>query len=342
MPSRRPSPRDLERLIADLAAEDAVKRETAVTRLSLVGIPAVEPLIAAVSRRTPATARVAALQALELIGGDHVLESAVSCLQDDDPTVALAALDIMGRLVRSDEEARSLDQITTIALDATRGERLRIQALQVLAELPRKIVEPIWHRLKDDPNPAVRAYVSNVPAVLPRLADLATFSSISSPAAARELISAQAASAPLPVLHRLMDHLRAAEHAESGGARRTEWTIARGALHQALAARGSRVALYDLRETIETADGPLPGVFLAAVSAIGDPSCLDGLAAAYARSTEQGREDEGWWREQVRETFGEIVRRKRLSARHPAIRKIVARWPEAAGGLIGGARRTRQ
>ena len=338
---RRPR-HHVESLLADLAADDGVRRETAITRLSLLGIPVVEPLVEVASHAPAPIARVAALQALELIGANHVLGPAGACLNDRDPAVARAALEIMGRLVRSDEEDRSLDQITTVALDGTRDEGLRLDALRVLAELPRKIVEPIWRALKSDPSPAVRHYVSDVPAVLPRLADLTTFSMIASPGAAHQLISAQATSAPLTALRRLVDHLRAEERAESDRARRVEWTIARGALHQALAGRGSRVALYDLRETIETADGPLPGTFLAAVSAIGDASCLDGLAAAYARSAEPEPEGPGWWRERVRESFREIVRRKRLSVQHPALRKIAARWPGAAVDLVGKVRRTRQ
>jgi hypothetical protein len=338
---RRPH-HDVESLIADLAAEDGVRRETAITRLSLVGIPALGPLVEVAGRAANARARVAALQALELIGAAHVLKPAGACLNDGDPAVALAALEIMGRLVRSDEEAQSLDQITTVALDGTRDERLRLEALQVLAELPHKIVEPIWRALADDQNPAVRRYVSDTPAVLPRLADPAALSTIRSPAMARELVSAQAASAPLTTLRRLVDQLRSEERAEADAARRADWEVARGALHQALAARGSRVALYDLRETIETAEGPLPGAFLAALSAIGDASCLDGLAAAYARAVAGRRNDQDWWRVRVRESFREIVRRKRLPAQHPAIRKIAARWPSVASDLLGRIGRTRQ
>ena len=39
--------------------------------------------------------------------------------------------------------------------------------------------------------------------------------------------------------------------------------------------RGSRLALYDLRETLEAREAPLPVEFLAALSAIGDASCLE-------------------------------------------------------------------
>ena len=335
MAIRRRPRHHLPSLVADLGAEDEVRRETAVTRLSLLGVPAVEPLLRVVTREKSATARAAALQALELIGATHVLAAAVQCLNDRDPVVALAALEVMGRLVRSPQEDEALGHIATIALDASRDERLRLGALRVLAELPRTIVEPLWRQLAEDPNPTIRSYVNTLPFVLPRLADLATFSSIDSPPMARELIAAQAASAPLPVLHRFLDHLRAREDGESHQGRRTDWMLARATLHQALASRGSRVALYDLRETIETADSSLPGAFLAAAATIGDASCLEGLAAAYARAARAEGRDETWWRKQVATTFLEIVRRKRPSTRHPAIRKIATRWPDAAEALLG-------
>ena len=59
---------------------------------------------------------------------------------------------------------------------------------------------------------------------------------------------------------------------------RAAWQNARGALHQALALRGSRVAVYDLRETIEQSRGPLPTSFVAALHVVGDASCLEPIA----------------------------------------------------------------
>src|SRR3990167_8946536 len=46
-----------------------------------------------------------------------------------------------------------------------------------------------------------------------------------------------------------------------------------------LADRGSRLALYDVRETLETVPGPLPVEFLSALTAVGDVSCLEPIAA---------------------------------------------------------------
>ena len=61
----------------------------------------------------------------------------------------------------------------------------------------------------------------------------------------------------------------------------------RGALHQALAARDSRLALYDLRDSLLEPDR-LPVAFLAALEDIGDATCLETLAAAYDASSRSG------------------------------------------------------
>jgi hypothetical protein len=118
--------------------------------------------------------------------------------------------------------------------------------------------------------------------------------------------------------------VREREAAEHGDARQAAWTGVRGALHQALAARRSRVALYDLRDSFASATSPLPVGFLAAIGAIGDASCVEALAAACARAPASGHD---WWRDHLAGALGEIVRRERLTRRHAALRRIESRWP---------------
>ena len=65
----------------------------------------------------------------------------------------------------------------------------------------------------------------------------------------------------------------------------------RGAAHKALADRGSRLALYDLKESFESAREALPVDFLGAAAAIGDAACLESVAAAYARAMDSGRRE---------------------------------------------------
>ena len=103
--------------------------------------------------------------------------------------------------------------------------------------------------------------------------------------------------------------------ASAPAARRAEWTRVRGRAHAVLAARGSRIALYDLRESLESmsaAAAPLPVEFLAALSTAGDASCLEAVAAAYARAPPSGPasrkgaggpEDHDWWRDRLADAF---------------------------------------
>jgi hypothetical protein len=123
--------------------------------------------------------------------------------------------------------------------------------------------------------------------------------------------------------------VRVREGSMSAGPRRDEWRAARGALHQALALRGSRVAVYDLRETIEEAREPLPVSFLAALHVIGDESCVESLAAAYARTPN----DDARWRHQLGAAFRAITRREKITRRHATFKRIAARWPDAAREL---------
>jgi hypothetical protein len=109
------------------------------------------------------------------------------------------------------------------------------------------------------------------------------------------------------------------------------WRAARGALHQALALRGSRVAVYDLRETLEeyaaargAAPAALPVTFLAALHVLGDDSCLEPLAGAWVRADPQDER----WRQQLASAFTAIVKRQKLSRRHAVIKRITSRWPE--------------
>ena len=119
---------------------------------------------------------------------------------------------------------------------------------------------------------------------------------------------------------------------ESGPAR-AEWTALRGAAHNALAHRGSRVALYDLKESLEAAREPLPVEFLASRDAIGDASCVESVAAAYARAMEAGLRVDDWWRQHLTDVFRAIAAREQVSRRTAAGKRITSRWREAAAIL---------
>jgi hypothetical protein len=106
------------------------------------------------------------------------------------------------------------------------------------------------------------------------------------------------------------------------------WMRVRGRAHAALAARASRVALYDLRESIEQATGPLPIEFVAAVARIGDASALESLASAFSRTTD------AWWREQLAGAFQAIAKRERITRRSAVLRQIERRRPGVLRTLL--------
>ena len=112
--------------------------------------------------------------------------------------------------------------------------------------------------------------------------------------------------------------------------KREEWRAVRGAAHQALAARSSRLALYDLRDSLMGEDR-LPVAFLAALEEIGDETCLEPLAAAYDASSRSG---DAWWREHVATAFRAIVAREGLTRRHTSVKRALARWPDSAADLL--------
>jgi hypothetical protein len=104
---------------------------------------------------------------------------------------------------------------------------------------------------------------------------------------------------------------------------------ARAATHLALAQRGSRLALYDLRETIESAHDRLPVEFFAAVTAIGDATCLEAIANAYSRARDE------WSRRHLGDAFRAIVDREKITKRQAMAKKIEKRWPGVWTAMVG-------
>ena len=136
----------------------------------------------------------------------------------------------------------------------------------------------------------------------------------------REAISVRAADAPLADLRRLIEAIAERERAQTKPPAINDWKAARGAVHQALALRGSRVALYDLRETFERATGPLPSPFLAAVTDCGR-RFVRRAAGGGLRTRRRGPR----WQHQLAQAFHEIVKRERLTKRHSALRRALAK-----------------
>lgn len=270
-----------------------------MARLRIIGTRAVTPLVVLFESSDRPAIRSAALHALEGIRDARAFDLALAALGTGDTAVVLAAVSVLRGWLTQEPGTRALDALVTLALDRRGHAAVRTAALDALSELPRELVEPI---LAQRPASAAR----------PPLDDAA---------ALREWVGSHGARAPLSALHDAIVLCRERERAETSARTRDDWMAARGAVHAALARRGSRVALYDLRESFDGATVPLPLDFLFAVTVIGDASCLEAMARAWAASP-----GEAWWREHLQDSAEAIVHRTRLSGRSAVVKRIRARW----------------
>jgi hypothetical protein len=299
---RRPSG-DIDRLIADLQSSDSIRRDAAVARLRIIGGRALPRLIDLVTTHSSASVRARALDALEGLDDVRAVDVAFNALGDADVDVVIAALGVLRGWVAGEAGTRLLDAITALVVDRSRDARVRVAALAALSDLPEHLVRPI----RDQAPPPESAG--------PSLED---------PVAVREWIQAYGASATLSTLHELITRTREREHDEASAQLRSEWLQARGRAHLALARRESLVALYDLRETFEAASAPLPQSFISTAAAIGDASCLEPLARAWAAARDLD------WKHQLSTTATAIMRREKLTGRSAVVKKLRANYPEFA------------
>ena len=340
MPIRPPAGAAIRPLIGALGGADEVQRESAVARLAVIGTRAVEPLLQEYTAAAPRL-QSGILRALEAVGDPKALPIARAAARVEHAEVALAAVGVLRVFLTSPvpERARdALDAVVALALDAARPATVRLAALDALRMLPPDVREAVRKNLADDGDPEVRARAAP-PARPPGSAspgdDAAWLDAVegrlpASPAVLKQALASRRGNARLTELQHLVDHLRAREQRETDVGRREEWRAVRGAVHQALAARNSRLALYDLRDSLLDADR-LPVAFLAALEEIGDATCLETLAAAYEASSRSG---DAWWREHVAAAFRAIMLREGLTRRHAAVKRTVSRWPEAAADLM--------
>ena len=328
MSIQRSSSPDVSRLIAELAAPDALRRETAVARLAVIGARAVTSLIAmAADEAAAAPARVAALEALEAIGDARAAPVALALLENRDVALAVAAIGVLGPVVRLRDArgSRALEPLAALALAQDVAVERRLAALTALEGLPERLLDPIYQALARDPAPRIVARVTRQRsgAVTP-LEELIGGGMPDDPAVLAAVVREDADKTRTADLRILVDKIRTRERRALPEVRGA-WMAVRGLVHQSLAARGSRIAVYDLREAIEEADGPLPVGFLAAAAGVGNASCLRPLAAAWTKASAGDR----WWRDHLAEAFRAIVRREGLTRRHKTIKQILDKWPEA-------------
>jgi hypothetical protein len=333
------SSKEIDALVADLASDAAITRDGAIARLTVIGARAVDRLLSLASRRTaPSFARVAAFRSLEGIAEPRALPSALAAFGEPDPTIAIAALHVARAFLRTSHGLQVLDQVTSVALDRERPAAVRIAAIQALSDLSADTVKPILQTLKTDEDPEIvnalapprrRAAINTTE----RLENAAKGVLPADAAALRSALARSAAEVPVSTLLQIVEQVRVHEGSEPA-ARRSDWMAARAAAHLALAQRGSRLALYDVRETIESARQPVAVEFLTTLATIGDASCLEPLASAYAHTNTAGKKPDEWWRQHLAGTFRAIVGREKVTRRQGVIKKIEKRWPGVFESLV--------
>ena len=270
-----------------------------MARLRIIGVRAVEKLAAvAASPRESTRTRAAALRALEGIPDPRARDIALQAVRDTDEQVVGAA--IMALRAWVTEGTNVLEALTTLALASAQSATVRLSALDAIAQLPRDVVRPLMQQVT---------------------AEIDRRGMPDDPLIARDWLQEQV-KAPLSTLHDFIVYAREREKKDGPAQRRQDWLVSRGAAHAQLARRGSRVALYDLRETFDAAKAPLPLDFLTAAAAIGNAECLEPLARAW-----KGAPREKWWRDRLRETAVDIMRRERLTARSAAVKRLREKYP---------------
>ncbi len=265
----------------------------------MIGSRAVAPLSRLARSDAPASARAAAFAALEGASDPRTADVALAALGATNTEVVIAALGVLRSWVAREDGTRVLEALTVVALDKSRDATIRLAAFDALSELPRHLVAPILDRAPED---------TGAPP------------SVDDPQVLRAWLTTHETAAPLAAIHEVLVGVRERERMLAA-AQRQEWLSVRGAAHAALARRGSRIAVYDLRETFDAARTPLPLDFLAAIIEVGDATCLEPMARAWAAAT-----GEPWWRERLTEAAADIMRRMRLTGRSTVIKRIRAKW----------------
>lgn len=304
---------EIRELIDLLDAPEEARREAAVARLIIIGHRAVGRLVSACDGEPSRRAHAAILRVLEATGDDRALPAARQALGRGGD-IAVAAIAVVRECLQRGAgatHAEALDILLTVSTDYTVEHRVRAAATEALDSAPDYIRRAVGRAVPAGPRGADALWQDAADGRLP-----------DDPRSLRDVLPGRADRAPLPDVRRIVDALHERERGVAPEARQ-DWRAVRGALHQALALRGSRVALYDLRETVDRAAEPLPPSFLAALRVVGDASCLEPIAAAFARAPE----DADRWRHQLADVFHAIARRERITRRHVAMRRALAKAP---------------
>lgn len=326
---KRPAGGDAARLVTDLGSGASGKAEAAAARLVVLGARAIPHVLQALAGdlSEDEASRLVPLLG-QLPASREVLGALDAAMRDGRPAVVAAAVDAWGAQLTAPDgavAAQALDRLMAVALDDTRDGGTRARAVRVLgAVLPGDELRPLMARLAEDALPEVRAAAAPPSTPVPAEDPLAPEADAET---VRQFVATAGDTAPLADLHRLVVHARARESSDPG--QTAQWIAVRAAVHQALAQRGSTVALYDLRELLEGATSPPPVAALSALATIGDASCVDALAEAYDRV------DDRWTRDQLGRALAAIASRLGISRRHAALKRLAARDHPILAALPG-------
>ena len=228
---------EVRRLLGDLEGDDAVRRETAVARLAVIGTRAVRQILEHLAAAEPAAVKAPLLLALESIPDPRAVEPVLSALSSDDGEVRVAAIRAARGLLSLPQGTRVLDRLTALVLNPGRPGAERAVALEALSVLPARTVRPLIEKLRDDSSREVRDAITQagVPVDDPvaELEEAADGWLARDPDAVVHLVSRASADAPLSTLHRLIEKVRSKESEGRVGAPAglggRAWCPARGA-----------------------------------------------------------------------------------------------------------------
>lgn len=331
---KRPAGGEADRLVRDLVGDAPERAEAAAARLLVMGLRAMPHIVKALadSSRPEATQRI--LTVLETLPASRGVMPALEAVLATSPDCAPAAVTVLGAWVNCADRSLAtwaFDRLAATAFDESVPGATRAAAVRAIAPLDDDAARAVLERLRDAVDPLVRDAARGEPPAGGLEASRAAPGD--DPERFRRHVAAVAETAPLTELHHLLEQARTRQQAAAGELHQAAWLAARAAVHQALAARGSTLGLYDVREVLERLAGPPPVALIAALATAGDASCVDALATAWDRVQDV------WTRQQLREALVAICARCGLTKRHAAIKKLVARAHPLADAVPANSRR---
>jgi HEAT repeat protein len=329
--------REIGPLISDLSSTQPTTRDAAIARLTVLGARAVARLLEVA--RDPgqsSQARTGALSVLDQIADPRSFPPALELVDDGDDRVAEAAIALLSGFLHGPHGIAALDRLTAVALATHRQAGIRLAAARAISQLNASTIAPILRTLAADADAVVASGVRPDRVISDdvsgELLDKASQGDLpDDPAMLRHALARRGGEVAVTGLHQMLEAVLERE-AQASEVRRGEWMALRAAIHVVLSLRGSRLGLYDLRDTLAAAKAPVAVEFLSAASNVGDAGCLEALAAAYDAASASPRPDE-WWRRHLIDAFRAIVRREGLTRRHAAVRRTWTRFPAATAAL---------